>query len=322
MDFYNKKCSYCEEKFRDDPDIVVCPKCGNPYHRNCFEKLGHCPHIKSKYVAKNSENDTQENFKICYKCGHKNSESAIFCEKCGKEFFKIDNTRRFNKAQNQNDKNGYFFSPFIHGFFSGIDKNSTVGDTRIEDICDYVQSNVPYYLYVFNRLDKQKLNKFNFSAFLFTGGWLLYRKKYLLGSIITFIVALSSIVTTYIFYFCYNDILKEISSIAGIDYTLINNSIIFYSSLMQLDPLKIFLFVLPYVLIIINYIIRFVLGFNANKIYFKQVRKNIKKIKIASNSSKEYKDRLKTEGGVNVPLGICLIVCYLIINFLPEILMM
>ena len=91
---------------------------------------------------------------------------------------------------------------------------------------------------------------------------------------------------------------------------------------MQLDPLKIFLFVLPYVLIIINYIIRFVLGFNANKIYFKQVRKNIKKIKITSNSSKEYKDRLKTEGGVNVPLGICLIVCYLIINFLPEILMM
>lgn len=321
MDFYNKKCSYCEEKFRDDSDIVVCPKCGNPYHRNCFEKLGHCSHIKSKDIFEDNENDTQENFKICDKCGHKNSESAIFCEKCGKEFFKIDNTRFFNKAQNQNSENGYFSSPFIHGVFSGIDKNSTVGDTRIEDICDYVQSNVPYYLYVFNRLDKQKLNKFNFSAFLFTGGWLLYRKKYLLGSIITFIVALSSIVATYISHFYYSDILREISSIAGIDHTLINSKI-FYSSLIQLEPLKIFLFFLPSLLLIMNCIISFVLGFNANKIYFKQVRKNIKKIKITSSSSKEYKDRLKTEGGVNVPLGICLIVCYLIINFLPEILMM
>lgn len=324
MDFYNKKCSYCKEKFKDSPDIVVCPKCGNPYHRSCFEELGHCDHIKNKNDDRNNENEAEENLKVCDECGHKNSKSAVFCEKCGEEFFKFNSNPFFNETQNPNKKDTYFYPPFISGFFNGINQNCIVGDVKTEDICDYVQSNIPYYLYVFNGLDKQKLNKFNFSAFLFTGGWLLYRKNYVLGSIITFIIALSSMLSTYISYFYYNDILKEILSINGIDSTLTNNRISpneFYSALIQLEPLKIFLFLLPYLLIIINCLIKFILGFNANKMYFKSVITNIKKIKETSNSTQEYKDKLRAKGGVNIPLGICLIVCYFMINFLPEILM-
>lgn len=38
MDYTGKKCPICSEKFKADDDIVVCPKCGAPYHRSCYEK--------------------------------------------------------------------------------------------------------------------------------------------------------------------------------------------------------------------------------------------------------------------------------------------
>ena len=40
--YTRKKCPICSEKFKADDDIVVCPKCGAPYHRSCYEKEGRC----------------------------------------------------------------------------------------------------------------------------------------------------------------------------------------------------------------------------------------------------------------------------------------
>ena len=37
-------CPVCEQAFTDTDDIVVCPDCGAPYHRVCYEKLGQCIH--------------------------------------------------------------------------------------------------------------------------------------------------------------------------------------------------------------------------------------------------------------------------------------
>ena len=31
-------------KFFDDEDIVVCPECGTPYHRECWNRVGTCIH--------------------------------------------------------------------------------------------------------------------------------------------------------------------------------------------------------------------------------------------------------------------------------------
>lgn len=319
--FYNKKCSYCKEKFEDESDVVVCPKCGNPYHKSCYEKIGHCNHIKDE--DENEEQTKKESIstKTCPKCGHENSENAIFCEKCGNEFF------YFNENNRKNSQNGYpnISPPFIFDPLNEIDKNGSIEDVKVKDISEYVQTNVPYYLFTFNRLSKFKQNKFNFSAFLFTGGWLLYRKNYILGSIITFIVAISSIVSTYISYFYYNDILNELSSTLGINLLSVSSRIQpnqLFDAVYQLEPIKIFLLVLPMILEILRWGIMIFIGFNANKIYLKQVTTQIKKIKKASKSEQNYIDNLKDKGGVNTPLAICLMVCYLILNLLPQFLIM
>ncbi len=36
------RCQVCKEPFKPGDDIVICPHCGAPYHRECYQKEGHC----------------------------------------------------------------------------------------------------------------------------------------------------------------------------------------------------------------------------------------------------------------------------------------
>ena len=38
----NEKCPVCDKFFTDNDDIVICPDCGTPHHRECYNSLGHC----------------------------------------------------------------------------------------------------------------------------------------------------------------------------------------------------------------------------------------------------------------------------------------
>ena len=42
MDYTGIKCPVCEKTFTKQDDVVVCPECGAPYHRGCYQKEGHC----------------------------------------------------------------------------------------------------------------------------------------------------------------------------------------------------------------------------------------------------------------------------------------
>ena len=40
--FENKLCPICRSRFIENADIVVCPICGTPHHRSCYEIKGKC----------------------------------------------------------------------------------------------------------------------------------------------------------------------------------------------------------------------------------------------------------------------------------------
>ena len=40
------KCPVCQKEFAAGDDIVVCPVCGTPHHRECYRQLGHCGNEK------------------------------------------------------------------------------------------------------------------------------------------------------------------------------------------------------------------------------------------------------------------------------------
>ena len=50
MEFTEYKCPVCDKQFKKGDDVVVCPECGTPHHRECYEKEGHC-HFADKHGA-------------------------------------------------------------------------------------------------------------------------------------------------------------------------------------------------------------------------------------------------------------------------------
>mgnify|MGYP003239118277 CR=1 FL=1 len=46
--YYGCPCEGCGKPLTLQDDIVVCPDCGAPYHRTCYEKMGLCIHAPAQ----------------------------------------------------------------------------------------------------------------------------------------------------------------------------------------------------------------------------------------------------------------------------------
>ncbi|MDE6659854.1 MAG: DUF2628 domain-containing protein [Eubacterium sp.] len=40
--YENNKCPVCNKQFEKGDDVVVCPDCGTPHHRECYQSIGKC----------------------------------------------------------------------------------------------------------------------------------------------------------------------------------------------------------------------------------------------------------------------------------------
>ena len=49
--YYGCPCEGCGRPLALTDDIVVCPDCGAPYHRSCYEKMGLCIHAPAHGAA-------------------------------------------------------------------------------------------------------------------------------------------------------------------------------------------------------------------------------------------------------------------------------
>jgi len=87
-------CVVCEEVFKEGDDIVVCPDCGTPHHRACYEKLGHCGNTAlhgtgkewappSQWSEKNEKVYDGESVMRCSRCGTVCRPGTLFCPVCG-----------------------------------------------------------------------------------------------------------------------------------------------------------------------------------------------------------------------------------------------
>lgn len=101
-------CPICKKAFKEGDDVVICPSCGAPYHRECYKKEGHCvfetqhgPNFE--YVAPGAEKKAPDAAEektaqgdaggakraeepsgiLCPACGTVNDGQGIFCERCG-----------------------------------------------------------------------------------------------------------------------------------------------------------------------------------------------------------------------------------------------
>jgi hypothetical protein len=214
--------------------------------------------------------------------------------------------------------------PFILDPMGGVNPAELVDDIPAGDIAKLVQNNTPYYMPTFINLKRFGKNRFNFCAFLFSGGWLLYRKQYKLGAIITSIMTALYITSIYVTVYFSNGILTEMLQKVGAS---VDNLSLSYDQweqmselLFTLPPLKIFLICLPSLIFFIQLIIMFVVGFLGNKLYCQHCIDTIHGIASENLSPADYTVQLQSRGGVNTSLAVCLLICYMIIIYLPRLL--
>ena len=72
-DYKGNTCPVCKQKFKEADDIVVCPDCGTPYHRECWKKVGVCVHQADhaagfEWTPDNVISDRPDDI-VCPNCG-------------------------------------------------------------------------------------------------------------------------------------------------------------------------------------------------------------------------------------------------------------
>ncbi len=302
--FHGTRCISCGELFSDGDDIVVCPECGTPYHRECYQKEGSCINIALHESGQSWQPVTEDapeadagdsSGKIrCMRCGEENEPDTLMCVKCGLPLHLDNHTERpFNDnykpgqgrtvPQGDNEGQGGFNGsgmPFPGAIT--LDKNSEIDGIKIEEYACYIKSNPLYFIQNFFRFFKLKTKvSFNFGALFFPEVYMLYRKMYkwgILMLIVTFLLSIPSFM-----YYGTQDVMG---------YRFIKNA-----SFVDDRTFEIIARATNYAL----WGIKLLLGFLSNYLYYNSVRKNIRRIKEENPDDTQAKQIMALSGGVSWP---------------------
>ncbi len=334
MDYIGNKCPVCQKYFHADDDIVVCPDCGTPHHRECYEQLGHCAHedlhAQGFDFTETAEN-TDQKVKRCPTCGEENEEDAFFCKHCGNPLSPEQPQKQQEQpaygaggfspfgANPQQNSDGTYNIPFLDPL-GGVPAETDLGDgITAGEAAKYVKQNTPYFIRVFSNIKNFNKSKFNFAAALFTGGYLLYRKMYKIGAVIAGIQLMLMIVESYLT-IAFSDLYTEFaqayinaSSTAG----MFDAAAKFIGSA---TPTQVLVLYLPTLIDVVRIVMMIVVGLCFNRMYLNHCKKQIIAIKQSALEADENPDTLlQTKGGVNTALAVSLVFTVMIVTYLPRI---
>lgn len=192
MLYEKENCPVCGKTFVPGDDIVVCPECGTPHHRECWTENGACANSglhSEGFVWKNSENavesgDSKNNIrpgepaKVCPLCGYEDADGNEDCPLC-------KNTGDENKNAENGEGTLSQLSSYFGTFpFIGIDPSEELDGIKALDIALYVRFSAHRYLDKFRKaLSNPKKPSWNWAAFFFSPYWFFFRKLYWLGGI-------------------------------------------------------------------------------------------------------------------------------------------
>ncbi|MCH5198306.1 MAG: DUF2628 domain-containing protein [Oscillospiraceae bacterium] len=153
MRYTGVKCVLCGEVFEENSDAVVCPVCGAPHHRTCWQNSGKCAmssahsegytwifpeEIKQARQSEEKKNEpindnpeiklkNGENIIPCPRCGSANYENDIYCLRCGAKLNgeNSDNASNRENTFEEGGENEFFGSPFkrdgrTNGYYDSI----------------------------------------------------------------------------------------------------------------------------------------------------------------------------------------------------------
>ena len=189
MDIRSGKCSACGRQFTDGDEIVVCPECGAPYHRACYEKAGKCVFSERHGKGFAYEAPAKGNTVRCANCGADNDASALFCINCG--------TPMRAEAERPQPMYGEPFGNVqpLRGSYEGIPPTPNSFDgIPASDWAEYIGSSAQYYMMQFQRMDHlNRKTSFCWSALFVPPAYFLYRRMWGWGILATVLSILFSV---------------------------------------------------------------------------------------------------------------------------------
>ncbi|MBQ6714720.1 MAG: DUF2628 domain-containing protein [Clostridia bacterium] len=283
-----KTCGVCHAYLFPEDDVVFCPVCGAPHHRECYNKIGHCAleefhgtdrqydvamaKREKENIQENTENKNEGNFAKCPMCEEKYDNSLNSCPNCSTPNFRMNDGYR------------------VYDFLGGVPADMDVGGgVTADEAKRFVFSNTGRYIPKFAAANAGKKTSWNWFAFLFPCSWFLSRKMYLYGVLAGILTVLSAL-------FSYP--LQDAIYSLGID---LNNTRTLVSEMMGAMPeIGTSALILSALGGFINLLFRFLAGIFGDFIYSRHAINAIKDIK--ENSEDRDADFAK-RGGVNVLLA-------------------
>lgn len=259
--YENQTCPVCSNDFTENDDIVVCPICGTPHHRECYKKNGECGNFEKHNEGYRWTPAQSTEFEPMEK------DSAPVQEPIFSAPF--DSSQAPSTSFYTNQPNPYTLFP-----------RTLEDDVATEEAADFIQLSSVKYIQNFFYLKSNK-KTFNWAAFFFAPFWFFYRKLYKLGAIFLAITLLISAGINF---------LPPVQQL----YTDMENWIMEYQNLDELteeelleasneqaafikgNPVGSALIAVQGVL---SLALQIYIGFNANKWYYNHTISSIRKIK-------------------------------------------
>lgn len=179
MRFENIKCDGCGRTFEKNDDIVVCPVCGTPQHRECWEKAQGC-------INKDKHEEGFE-WKMPGEKKVEVKKEAPMPEKSFTEETVVQSAGMFDVTMSKEVPNfEYIVESRVRSLAPGItpeQRKEQLCGHNLSDVIAFIGNNASSYVNKFRKKEHQRKNTFNFGAFFFCPIWFFFRRLYKEGII-------------------------------------------------------------------------------------------------------------------------------------------
>ncbi|MBQ1412769.1 MAG: DUF2628 domain-containing protein [Clostridia bacterium] len=301
-DYRNMSCVSCKKPFDETSDIVICPECGAPHHRACWQAAGQCacserhgadyvwepdsiviPSRGATVSANHAGAVSSEEQVVCPMCGNTTRKALRYCERCG---YSLVHDR---EGAYDNDE-----FPHWEGLFD-FNQAESIGGVPAGDIKRFIGGMWIYYIPRFLRMARQRgAFTFNFTAFLTHGLWFISRKMYGRGIFLTLLMT--------------GTVVGRMILSQSIDAATGQMSLLLTAAYMLLAGIELLTMILC--------------GIFGNRSYMNFCAAKIKKINAkataAHATAAQFNEAMEEEGGVAVLPALSVGFCYLMVIYLLQ----
>ena len=268
LSYEGQSCALCHAYLFPEDDVVCCPECGAPHHRECYNSIGKC--------ALEELHGTENQYDKLRRAAEEKQAQKEAEEK--------------ESAQTSYETPFGTMVPF--DFLGGVKPDEEVDDgITAKEAAKFVFSNTMRYIPKFKKLGKTKKASWNFLAFIFPCGWFLSRKMYLKGIIVGVLEIIATLLTVPFQNTLYN---------LGISGMVLQPQMLEKLSL-NIDKIPPILIYVAFLGSAISIALSVLSGIFGDYIYKKHAIENIKNIK---ENSLEKEIEFRKKGGVNIFLFI------------------